>query len=207
MKQILFALVVIVIIIGIMLTGCERNQAGPGDGIEPISGLIYALDGNTILVVSGITNANIPREDWFEAGKRAVYFTITDDTVVELEGASVSKDRLARGQKVDVFHEGYLAESYPEQGGALRIVIVDDTAAEEFRTDSGRYVGLTADNMVEIKISSVPDELPGKLFNLKDEAVEHLRRLELEAEEVILFHYLPDENSEGIIFDLSRITN
>ena len=66
---------------------------------------------------------------------------------------------------------------------------------------------LTADSMVEIKISGVPDELPGKLFNLKDEAVEHLRRLELEAEEVILFHYLPDENSEGIIFDLSRITN
>ena len=207
MKQIIYTWVITLMVTGLMLAGCGQNQGELIDSPEPISGLIYAIEGKTILIIGGINSVNIPREDWFEAGKRAVYFAITENTVVELKGNIVSLDRLARGQKVNVFHEGFLAESYPEQGGALRVVIVDDTPAEKFQTDSGRHIGLTADNKMEIKVSGIPEELPGGLFRLTDEAVNHLRRLDLETDEVILFHYLPDEESEGLIFDLSRIIN
>jgi len=38
-------------------------------------------------------------------------------------------------------------------------------------------------------------------------AFNQLDRLGLEVEEFILFHYLPDEESDGLIYDLKRITN
>lgn len=207
MNKIIGLLLTALLAVVLMMTGCGQDQGEPIDSPEPIGGLIYAIDGNGILVVGGINEVNIPREEWFEAGNRAVYFAISADTTVELKGNPVSAERLARGQKVDVFHEGFLAESYPEQGGALLIVIVDDTAAEEFHTDSGRFVGRIENDLVEIKISGVPDELPGRLFRLTAEAQNHLNRLELEAEEDVIFKYLPDEDYEGLIFDLNRIIN
>jgi len=95
----------------LMAAGCRVSDPEPKESAEPISGRIYSIDEKVMLIVGGIDDVNIPRSDWFEAGKRAVYFTITDDTVIEHAGNAVSADFLARGQKVDVYHEGFLAES------------------------------------------------------------------------------------------------
>jgi len=207
MRSLSYAFLAVLLVFGLFTAGCGQEQGEQIDSPDPISGLIYEIEGNVILIVGEISDVNIPREEWFEAGRRAVYFTVTDDTVIELGGETVSAERLSRGQKVEVFHEGFLAESYPEQGGALRIVIVEDTPAEEYQTDSGRFMGLIDNNLIEIKISGVPEELPGRLFRLTAEALNQLDRLGLEVEEVILFHYLPDEESDGLIYDLERITN
>ena len=207
MKKFIGLFLAVLLVAGLITIGCGEDRAEPIDSPEPIGGLIYAIDGNVILVVGGISEVNVPREKWFEAGKRAVYFTVTGDTIIEHKGETISAERLARGQKVEVYHEGFLAESYPEQGGALRVVITDDTPAAEYQTDSGRFMGHIEDNSIEIKISGVPDEIPGRLYRLTAEARDHLDRLGLEAEEVIIFHYLPDEDFEGLIFDLSRIIN
>jgi len=56
-------------------------------------------------------------------------------------------------------------------------------------------------------VIGVLDELPGRLFRLTAEAWNHLNRLELEAEEDVVFKYLPDKDSDGLIFDLNRIIN
>jgi hypothetical protein len=207
MNKFISLFLAVLLVTGLITIGCGEDRAEPIDSPEPIGGRIYAIDGNVILVVGGINEVNIPREEWFEAGKRAVYFTVTGDTIIEHKGETFSAERLARGQKVEVYHEGFLAESYPEQGGALRVVITDDTPAAEFQTDSGRFMGQIEDNSIEIKISGVPDEIPGRLYRLTAEARDHLDRLGLEVEEVIIFHYLPDEDYEGLIFDLNRIIN
>jgi hypothetical protein len=192
-----------------MLTaaGCGGGEEDPVDAVEPISGLIYSIDENAILVVGDIDNVNIPRAEWFEQGKRAVYFTLTEETVIESEGEVVTVDQLARGQRVDVYHEGFLAESYPEQGGALKVVILDSNAAEDFSIDSGRYVGQVETELIEVKISGIPDELPARSFRLTAEAASLVSKLALDAEEEILFRYLPDQESDGLIFDLERIAN
>ncbi len=187
--------------------GCGGGEEDPADAVKPISGLIYSIEENAILVVSDIDNVNIPRDEWFENGKRAVYFTLTEETVIEAEGEVITVDQLARGQRVDVYHEGFLAESYPEQGGALKIVILDSNAAEDFIIDSGRYMGQVETELIEVKISGTPDELPAKRFRLTAEAARLINKLALNAEEDIRFRYLPDQESDGLIFDLERITD
>lgn len=150
MKSKLLILLTVLLIALLIAAGCGEDQDNPIETPGPISGLIYSYEENVILVVGEIDDVNIPREEWFEAGRRAVYFTITADTVIEHEGEAVAPERLARGQKVDVWHEGFLAESYPEQGGAVRIVIVDDSVAEEYQTDSGRFIGAMVNGVGEL---------------------------------------------------------
>ncbi|MBW6462796.1 MAG: YobA family protein [Firmicutes bacterium] len=208
-KILLFAAMILAAFMAV--SGCADGVPEDNEDMAgPISGLIYTIEDSRILVIGGIDDVNIPQEKWFESGNRAVYFSITDETVIEVNGETVSAERLARGQAVDVFHEGFLAESYPEQGGALKIVIVNADAAGEYNTDSGKYIGITVNGegeLLEIKISGVPDEIPSKLFKITDEVREVFAGLELEPEEDIIFRYLPDSESDGLIFDLSRIVN
>ncbi len=190
-------------------SGCFDSAEEPIDipEQEPISGVIYRLEDNRILVVDGITDVNIPRSEWFEQGHRSVYFAVEDDTTVELDGNEVTADSLARGQKVEVYHEGFLAESYPEQGKALKVVITDQASAEEEMIDTGRFIGLIEDGLLEIKIAGVPEELPTKNYALTNEAREVLSSLALQEEEVILIRYISDETTDGLVFDLERVEN
>ncbi len=202
--------VVLVILLAVTMlaaAGCGSGEEDPVDEVEPISGLIYSIEENAILVVGDIDSVNIPRAEWFEQGKRAVYFTLTEETVIESAGEVVTAAQLARGQRVAVYHPGFLAESYPEQGGALKVVILDSSAAEDFSIDSGRFMGLAETGLVEVKISGTPDELPARSYRLTTEAAKLVDELALDVEEEILFRYLPDQESDGLIFDLDRIMN
>ncbi len=205
-----------IILISLLLVfsflGCsaDDNDLDQEPGAEPISGTVYSIEGGRILVVSDLEDVNIPRSEWFEQGKRAVYFAIEADTTAELDGEQVDTGLIARGQEVDVYHEGFLAESYPEQGKALKVVITDADAAEEAYTDSGRYIGIMVNESVElleIEISGVPEELGSRFFQITDQIWTVIDRLELEPEEEIIFRYLEDDESEGLVFDLWRIEN
>jgi hypothetical protein len=212
MKKALLFPVLVVIVIALIAAGCSPAEVDPGPDPdpdpEPISGTVYSIEDGRILVVGGIEDVNIPRSEWFDQGKRAVYFALDDDTLVEHNGEEVGIDFIARGHQVDVYHEGFLAESYPEQGGALRVVITSAEAAEEAYTDSGRFIGVMASEtgeLLEVHISGVPEELPSRLFRMTDQAWSVFNTLDLEPEDEIIFRYLEDDNSEGLIFDLSRL--
>jgi len=72
-------------------------------------------------------------------------------------------------------------------GKAVKVVITDSEAAEEAYTDSGRYIGIMVNESVElleVEISGVPEEMESRFFR-----------------------YLEDDESDGLIFDLTRIEN
>ncbi len=194
------------------LSGCAGNTAEEPEtpGQDPVTGIIYLVEENRILVIGTLEDVNVPMDYWFERGYRAVYFAVEEDTVIETGDGQSTDEQLARGQKVEVYHEGFLAESYPEQGKALKVVITDPEAAEEFSTDSGRFIGVVAgadEDQLEVKISGVPEEMPSRFYSLTKEAWDAFNNLQLEPEEVIIFRYLPDVSSDGLIFDISRISN
>jgi len=212
MKKALHILMLSSIAFILIVTGCstEDNDLDLEPGSEPISGTVYSIENERILVVSDLDDVNIPRSEWFDQGKRAVYFTVDEDTVVELDGEQVETDLIARGQKVDVYHEGALAESYPEQGKAVKVVITDTESAEEAYTDSGRYIGIMVNESVElleIEISGVPEEMESRFFRFTDQIWIIVDELDLEPEDEIIFRYLEDDESEGLVFDLWRIEN
>ncbi len=208
MKKVLWFSVFTVMLAIFVGVGCSNiiTDPGPEPESEPISGVVYSIENGRILVVDGIENVNIPRSEW--QGKRAIYFAIDDETSVELNGEQLDIDSIARGQEVDVYHEGFLAESYPEQGKAVRIVITDAEAAEETYTDSGRYIGVMVGDtseLLEVHISGVPEELPPRLFRMTDQAWDVFNSLDLQPEDEIIFRYLEDDESDGLIFDLSKL--
>ncbi len=212
MKKTLHILILISIIFTLIVTGCstEDNDFNLEPGSDPISGTVYSIENGSILVVSDLDDVNIPRSEWFEQGKRAVHFAVDEDTVAELDGEQVNTDLIARGQKVDVYHEGFLAESYPEQGKAVKVVVTDSEAAEEAYTDSGRYIGIMVNESVElleIEINGVPEEMESRFFRFTEQIWEIVDNLDLEPEDEIIFRYLEDDQSEGLVFDLWRIEN
>ncbi len=210
-KRVCF-LILAAILITFGAIGCstKENDLNHEPGAGPISGTVYSIENGRILVVSNLEDVNIPSSEWFEQGKRAVYFAVDEDTLVELNGEQVNTDLIARGQEVDIYHEGVLAESYPEQGRAVKVVITSSEAAKEAYTDSGRYIGIMVNESVkllEIEISGVPQEMESRFFRITDQARTIVDNLDLEAEDEIIFHYLEDEESDGLIFDLTKIEN
>lgn len=194
----------------LIFSGCTGAGDDPTDEISLHSGLIYSIEENRILVVHDLENVNIPWNSWFETGKRAIVFSITADTVIELDGEAVNPDQLERGQSVEVFYSGALAESYPEQGSADKVTIINSAAAAEKLTDSGRFSGLETaegEQLIAIHISGTPDEIPPRIFRLTPEAEELLNQLNLAAGTEILFFYLEDEETAGLIYDLSLLNN
>ena len=202
-------LFICVFVMATLLSGCSESV---DDFINdqpavPITGTIYRIENEKILVVDGIEEVNIPYTKWFEQGRRAVFFSITDNTVITIDGNQATAGSLERGQKVEVYHEGILAESYPEQGGALKIIVTDSSAAETEQIDSGRFMEITEELTLRIKISGIPDELALREYALTGEAAEVAENLTLEMDEIIIIRHIPHDHFHGLIFDIERIVN
>jgi hypothetical protein len=101
------------------IAGC--TPAAPPE----ITGLIYSIADDKILVVEGIDTADIAYEEWFEKGNNAIFFTINRDTALQKNGKKISFEQLEAGQKVEVWSTGGLMKSYPMQGTAKKIAVLE----------------------------------------------------------------------------------
>jgi hypothetical protein len=90
-----------------------------------ITGLIYLIEGDQILVVEGIDTADIAYEEWFEKGNNAIVFTLDRDTTLQKNGKKIASEQLETGQKVQVWSTGGLMKSYPMQGTAKKVVVLE----------------------------------------------------------------------------------
>ncbi|WP_313347118.1 DUF3221 domain-containing protein [Sedimentibacter sp.] len=109
------------------MAGCTSASNKLPDRDPDAIGLIYEIDAESqrILVVSDIENVDITYDEWFEAGKYAVFFKVTEDTIINDNGTVSDFSSLKEGQKVEIWHTGVLAESYPMQGEAVYVNIVN----------------------------------------------------------------------------------
>lgn len=92
---------------------------------EPyITGLIFDVD-QRILVVAAIDSVDMDYNEWFEKGNRAIWLAVTDAVIVSKGGEMTTAQALEKGQKVRVWVSTPVMESYPEQGSADKVVILD----------------------------------------------------------------------------------
>jgi hypothetical protein len=113
-----FLTVSLILIAAVAAAGCSQAATEPD-----ITGVVNAVEGDRILVVEGLERAGVPQEEWY--GKRAIFFTLTGDTVIVKNGEKVAPDDFT-GLKVKVWADGAIAESYPEQGRAARVEIIGE---------------------------------------------------------------------------------
>lgn len=117
--------ILILLSITIVLMGCNSKNENDIRRDPDIVGLIYESNQNRILVVSDIENADIPYDELFQGGYNAIYFTINDKTIINEGNTKTSASELRKGQAVEAWSTGALAESYPMQGTAAQINILD----------------------------------------------------------------------------------
>lgn len=83
-------------------------------------GTIIRKDGNRWLIAAYVEKNGASSID-------AYWFTVTEQTIIQTGGGqNVSQDQAAIGSQVDVWHTGRVAESYPAQAVAAKMVLRDD---------------------------------------------------------------------------------
>lgn len=121
-------LLILCVVITFVIVGCSFLSKDNITSRDPDAiGLVYEVyeERQSILVVSDIDDINIDYDEWFAAGNYAAVFSTEDDTTYYKGNYQVDFDSLKKGQEVKVWHTGSLAESYPMQGVAIKIVIID----------------------------------------------------------------------------------
>jgi hypothetical protein len=100
------------------------SEIGRPQTQSDISGLIFTVSENRILVVADIDNVDIAYEEWFELGKRAIWFSMDKKTKIEFaDGKRAAAGDLKQGQAVHAWVDGGTMKSYPEQATAQKIII------------------------------------------------------------------------------------
>ncbi len=107
----------------LLLNGCGTgNEQGQME--DPIvTGLIYSLAENSMLVIEGIETIDISEEDW--QGNDAISFSISGSAEIIGKGdESLTFEDLREGDEVDVWHTGPVRESYPMQADAVKVEVI-----------------------------------------------------------------------------------
>jgi|HigsolmetaAR203D_1030402.scaffolds.fasta_scaffold01782_4 hypothetical protein len=104
-------------------SGSGTEQEQPEKLLE--QGDVIRLEDNRLLVTAYVDRDGAPYVE-------AYSLRLTDDTVLEdAEGRTLGVDELEAGARVEVWSVGPIAESYPAQGEAARIVVLADPASGE----------------------------------------------------------------------------
>lgn len=111
---------IILVILAILIISCSSKPEKEPD----ITGIIYSKNQQSILVVEGI-NLHNSYDEWFKEGKMAINFTVNNKTAINQGKQKLNFNDLEEGQMVKVWSAGPLAESYPMQGTAKKIIIID----------------------------------------------------------------------------------
>lgn len=116
-------LIIIILLLTVGLAmGCSR-----GKNLESFQGLVYSVESNRVLVVQGIDSVDVPYDEWFGAGKNAIWFTVNKNTVIRnTAGRKTNINGILAGQEIEVLFSGAVAKSYPGQAQAEKINIFTD---------------------------------------------------------------------------------
>ncbi len=119
MKKAIVALLIMAL--GLVLVGCGSSDS------QSFRGLVFAMEDGQVLVIQDIESVDIPYEDWFEEGKRAIWFSISKKTAIRnASGKKTATGDIKVGQEVEVHFSGAVMKSYPEQAGADKIIIISE---------------------------------------------------------------------------------
>ncbi len=106
----------------LFLVSCVQQNSGNEDinKMKDITGYVMTDNGDRILVTEKV---NVEEK----AHPNAAVYTLTEDTqIVSTDGENLSKSDLKVGTLVEVWHTGIVAESFPTQASAAKILVHTD---------------------------------------------------------------------------------
>jgi hypothetical protein len=75
----------------------------------------------------------------------------------------------------------------------------------QYRTETGRYNGISDDGILEIKISGVPDTIAGRQYIVDDNVMQAVEDLDLTIDEVVRIHYYINEAGDNVLVDIEKM--
>jgi hypothetical protein len=75
----------------------------------------------------------------------------------------------------------------------------------QYRTETGRYNGISDDGILEIKITGVPDAIAGRQYIVDDDVIQAVDDLDLTIDEVVRIHYYINEAGDNVLVDIEKM--
>lgn len=75
----------------------------------------------------------------------------------------------------------------------------------QYRTETGRYNGISVDGILEIKITGVPDTIAGRQYIVDDDVMQAVEDLDLTIDEVVRIHYYINEAGDNVLVDIEKM--
>ena len=75
----------------------------------------------------------------------------------------------------------------------------------DYGIDSGRYVGRVDNNFIEVKITGVPDEIGGRVFQIGDAIMEDFEDLNLNEGDLIRFRFVSEREQQPVIIEIEKM--
>ncbi len=152
-----FALIILVLV-GIYIWGADNGLA-PTD--EPyIVGEIVAVSENRVLIAEAVEGEEYTGELDQLIGN-AIWLSVDDDTeLIGIDGETVSFDELTIGSRVEAWAYDEILLSYPAQGGARKILLIERQEEQEV---IACYVGGCSGELCtnDPEVASTCELLPG----------------------------------------------
>ncbi len=118
-KTLIFIFIALVLGIGVFYLYNTSEVEEPLSEDYYISGEIYSILENRVLVAEDGSGKDLEGD--------AIWVTVEDETdILDYEENSVQFEDLRTGMKVEVWTEGVVLESYPAQGTARKIVVLEE---------------------------------------------------------------------------------
>lgn len=143
-----------------LLAGCGLENSLSGKDTEGCSGTVFegmiyevSRSNHTVssILVIKTEEAGLSEEEWY--GKEAVVFSLKPKVkLIDKEGNLWTKEELRVGLKIRVQHSGELMESYPMQGSALCVQVLDDLLSQEH--EAGQVVAETEEGDFALQLVS-----------------------------------------------------
>ena len=129
MKNILIVIGIAILLVGTYFFIDSRTEELPEE-ISYITGNVYDLNDNRLLVAEGFEGDYDGDIDNFIGN--AGWFTINEETkIIDLEENQLNFNQINIGNLVEVWVSGPIMESYPVQGTASKIVVIEENEESE----------------------------------------------------------------------------
>lgn len=134
--------------------GDSNNEQGVGnqpiiqDDVQAVKaidrGEIIQSSNNSLLITTYVDKGS-------ESYVDAISFRVDDHTeLLNKNGEVVTLIEMTVGSQVEAWHTGVVAESYPAQATAVKIVLLDDVNAVEAAIDRAEAIRITLDAQTEV---------------------------------------------------------
>jgi len=93
----------------------------------------------------------------------------------------------------------------PADTRPVSLEAIEGNSESLLKTDSGTFLGQIDRNSIEVQISSVPDEVHPKAFQLSEELKQAIEGLKLQPGNQIKFKFYTPENRPSVIIELTKL--